>query len=41
MVIGIFFLIVGIDFYDVYEWYIVVYLDVYEWVEMLNMIGMS
>ncbi len=41
MVTGTFALIAGIDPRDVHEWYLAVYLDAYEWVEMPNTIGMS
>lgn len=41
MVIGNFALIAGIDPDDVHEWYLGVYVDAYEWVEMPNVLGMS
>lgn len=34
-------MLVDVDFFEVYEWYLVVYIDVYEWVEVFNVIGMS
>lgn len=40
MVIGNFSLLVGFDFVVVNEWYLLVYVDVYEWVEMFNVSGM-
>jgi deoxyribodipyrimidine photolyase-related protein len=41
MVTGTFALIAGIDPHDLHLWYLSVYLDAYEWVEMPNTIGMS
>ncbi len=41
MVTGNFALIAGIDPHAVHEWYLAVYADAYEWVEMPNVIGMS
>ncbi len=41
MVIGNFTLIAGIDPFEVHEWYLGVYVDAYEWVEMPNVLGMS
>lgn len=41
MVIGNFALIAGVDPYEVHEWYLGVYVDAYEWVEMPNVLGMS
>jgi deoxyribodipyrimidine photolyase-related protein len=40
MVLGNFCLIAGIDPKAVQEWYLVVYHDAYEWVEMPNVVGM-
>jgi deoxyribodipyrimidine photolyase-related protein len=41
MVTGNFALIAGIDPVQVHEWYLAVYADAYEWVELPNTIGMS
>jgi deoxyribodipyrimidine photolyase-related protein len=41
MITGNFALIAGIDPKQVHEWYLEVYADAYEWVEMPNVIGMS
>jgi deoxyribodipyrimidine photolyase-related protein len=41
MVTGNFALIAGIDPHAVHEWYLAVYADAYEWVELPNVIGMS
>ena len=41
MVTGNFALIAGIDPAQVHEWYLSVYADAYEWVELPNTIGMS
>lgn len=40
MVIGNFCLLAGLDPQQVQEWYLVVYHDAYEWVEMPNVVGM-
>ena len=40
MVLGNFALIAGLDVRHVNEWYLVVYADAYEWVEMPNVSGM-
>ena len=40
MVIGNFCLIAGLDPREVQEWYLIVYHDAYEWVEMPNVVGM-
>lgn len=40
MVLGNFALIAGIDPAQVNEWYLIVYADAYEWVEMPNVTGM-
>lgn len=41
MVTGNFALLAGIDPAQVHEWYLSVYVDAYEWVEMPNTLGMS
>lgn len=41
MITGNFALIAGIDPHQVHVWYLEVYADAYEWVEMPNVIGMS
>jgi deoxyribodipyrimidine photolyase-related protein len=41
MVTGNFALLAGIDPHALHEWYLEVYADAYEWVEMPNTIGMS
>ena len=41
MVTGNFALIAGIDPKPVHEWYLSVYADAYEWVELPNTLGMS
>ncbi|MET0250558.1 MAG: cryptochrome/photolyase family protein [Novosphingobium sp.] len=41
MVIGNFALLIGADPKQVHEWYLEVYLDAYEWVELPNTLGMS
>lgn len=41
MVMGNFVLLIGVDLVEVYVWYLVVYVDVYEWVELFNIVGMS
>ena len=41
MVTGNFALLADIDPYEVHEWYLAVYADAYEWVELLNTLGMS
>ncbi|MFT4718597.1 MAG: deoxyribodipyrimidine photolyase-related protein [Rickettsiales bacterium] len=40
MVLGNFALISGLDPYEVNEWYLIVYADAYEWVELPNVSGM-
>ncbi len=41
MVTGNFALLAGIDPHELHEWYLAVYADAYEWVEMPNTLGMS
>ena len=41
MVIGNFCLLTGIDPRQVQEWFLIVYSDAYEWVEMPNVVGMA
>ncbi|WP_417480764.1 cryptochrome/photolyase family protein [Maricaulis maris] len=41
MVTGNFALLAGIDPHQVHEWYLAVYADAYEWVELPNTLGMS
>jgi deoxyribodipyrimidine photolyase-related protein len=41
MVTGTFALIAGIDPYALHQWYLSVYADAYEWVELPNTLGMS
>jgi deoxyribodipyrimidine photolyase-related protein len=41
MVTGNFALIAGIDPMQVHEWYLAVYADAYEWVELPNTVGLS
>ena len=41
MVTGNFALLAGIDPHALHEWYLSVYADAYEWVEMPNTVGMS
>ena len=41
MITGNFALLAGIDPQAVHRWYLEVYADAYEWVEMPNVIGMS
>lgn len=41
MVTGNFALLAGLDVREVQEWYLAVYSDAYEWVEMPNTLGMA
>lgn len=41
MITGTFALLIGADPHEVHEWYLAVYADAFEWVEMPNTIGMS
>jgi deoxyribodipyrimidine photolyase-related protein len=41
MITGNFALLAGIDPHELHEWYLMVYADAYEWVEMPNTVGMS
>jgi deoxyribodipyrimidine photolyase-related protein len=41
MITGNFALLAGVDPKQVHEWYLAVYADAYEWVELPNTLGMS
>lgn len=41
MVIGLYCLLLGVDPKQVHEWYLAVYVDAVEWVELPNSLGMS
>lgn len=41
MVTGNFALLAGVDPHQVHEWYLAVYADAFEWVELPNTLGMS
>ncbi|WP_409433428.1 cryptochrome/photolyase family protein [Litorimonas sp. RW-G-Af-16] len=41
MITGNFALLIGADPYAVHEWYLSVYIDAFEWVELPNTLGMS
>ncbi|MBN1852904.1 MAG: cryptochrome/photolyase family protein [Pirellulales bacterium] len=41
MVTGLFALLLGVDPREVHQWYLAVYLDAVEWVELPNTLGMS
>ena len=41
MVIGNFALLAGLDVMEVCDWYLGVYVDAYEWVELPNTLGMA
>ena len=41
MITGNFAMLAGIDPYTLHEWYLSVYADAYEWVELPNTVGMS
>ncbi len=41
MVTGNFAMLIGADPHEVHEWYLAVYADAYEWVELPNTLGMS
>jgi deoxyribodipyrimidine photolyase-related protein len=41
MVTGNFALLAGLDPFEVHEWYLAVYIDAYEWVELPNTVGMA
>lgn len=41
MITGTFALLIGADPHEVHEWYLAVYADAYEWVELPNTLGMS
>ncbi len=41
MITGNFALLIGVDPKQIHEWYLIVYADAYEWVELPNTLGMS
>ena len=41
MVTGNFALLIGVDPVQIHEWYLAVYIDAFEWVELPNTLGMS
>jgi deoxyribodipyrimidine photolyase-related protein len=41
MVTGNFAMLAGVDPHELHEWYLSVYADAYEWVELPNVVGMS
>lgn len=41
MITGNFAMLIGVDPHQVHEWYLAVYADAYEWVELPNTLGMS
>ncbi|MEF2549838.1 cryptochrome/photolyase family protein [Aurantimonas sp. A2-1-M11] len=41
MITGNFAMLAGVDPYELHEWYLCVYADAYEWVELPNTVGMS
>ncbi len=41
MITGNFAMLAGVDPHQVHEWYLMVYADAYEWVELPNTLGMS
>ncbi len=41
MITGNFAMLAGIDPHELHEWYLTVYADAYEWVELPNTVGMS
>jgi len=41
MITGNFALLAGVDPHELHEWYLSVYVDAYEWVELPNTVGMS
>ena len=41
MVTGLYALLLGVDPKQVHEWYLAVYVDAVEWVELPNTLGMS
>lgn len=41
MITGNFALLAGIDPHELHEWYLAVYVDAFEWVELPNTVGMS
>jgi len=41
MVAGLFALLLGVDPHEVHKWFLAIYVDAVEWVEMPNVLGMS
>ncbi|MEM7467248.1 MAG: cryptochrome/photolyase family protein [Pseudomonadota bacterium] len=41
MITGNFAMLIGVDPIEIHEWYLAVYADAYEWVELPNTLGMS
>lgn len=41
MITGNFAMLIGVDPKQIHEWYLIVYADAYEWVELPNTLGMS
>ena len=41
MVTGLYALLLGVDPIEVHEWYLAIYVDAVEWVELPNVVGMS
>ena len=41
MVTGLFSLLLGVDPKEIHKWYLAIYVDAVEWVELPNVLGMS